>query len=94
MTYLNELFLASVQEKNSDFLIRCLRIYVTLDKISDAENLIRKEVVSPLVHSAISIENLQTNSLGLQDIYDRLLNILNVELELLLDITSKYVPFY
>nr|XP_034193274.1 conserved oligomeric Golgi complex subunit 2 [Osmia lignaria] len=89
MTYLNELFLASLQERNSDFLIRCLRIYVTLDKISDAENLIRKEVVSPLVHSAISIENLQTNSLGLQDIYDRLLNILNVELELLLDITSK-----
>ncbi|XP_012154562.1 conserved oligomeric Golgi complex subunit 2 [Megachile rotundata] len=87
MKYLNEFFLACVQEKNSTFLIRCLRIYIMLDKISNAENLIRNEVVSPLVHNAINIENLQTNLLGLQNIYNMLLNILNVELKQLLDIT-------
>lgn len=87
MTYLNEFFLACIQEKNSVLLIRCLRIYVTLDKIKDAENLVRKEIVSPLIDSVISIENLQIDLLGLKSIYNRLLNILSVELKQLLDIT-------
>ncbi|XP_033175603.1 conserved oligomeric Golgi complex subunit 2 isoform X2 [Bombus impatiens] len=87
MTYLNEFFLASIQEKNSFLLIRCLGIYVTLDKISDAEDLVRKEIVGPLIHNVINTENLKTDLLGLQNIYNRLLNILNVELKQLLDIT-------
>ncbi|KAF3428619.1 hypothetical protein E2986_03735 [Frieseomelitta varia] len=87
MTHLNEFFLACVHEKNSALLIRCLGIYVTLDKISDAEDLVRKEIVGPLVHSVINIENLNTDLLGLQNIYNRLLNILDVELKQLLDIT-------
>ena len=45
---------------------RCLRIYVTLDKIKDAENLTRKEIVGPLIDSVISIENLQIDLLGLK----------------------------
>ena len=94
MTHLNEFFLACVHEKNSALLIRCLGIYVTLDKISDAEDLVRKEIVGPLVHSVINIENLKTDLLGLQNIYNRLLNILDVELKQLLDITlhpNRYV---
>ncbi|XP_078047054.1 conserved oligomeric Golgi complex subunit 2 [Augochlora pura] len=87
MTHLNELFLACIQEKNSVFLVRCLRIYVMLDKINDAENLVREEIVSPLVDGVISMENLQVDSLGLQSIYNRLLNILSIDLKQLLDIT-------
>ncbi|CAK9815058.1 Conserved oligomeric Golgi complex subunit 2 [Anthophora plagiata] len=87
MSHLSNFFLACVQEKNYTLLVHCLRIYVTLDKISDAENLVRKEIVSPLIYSIISIENLQTDLLGLQNIYNRLLNILSVELKQLLDIT-------
>ncbi|XP_076243111.1 conserved oligomeric Golgi complex subunit 2 isoform X3 [Calliopsis andreniformis] len=87
MTHLNEFFLACIQEKNSALLIRCLRIYVTLDKIMDAEELVKKEVVSPLIDSLMNIENLQIDLLGLQSIYNRLLNILTIELKQLLDIT-------
>lgn len=87
MTHLNEFFLACIQEKNCTLLIRCLRIYVTLDKITVAENLVRKEIVSPLIDSLINTENLQIDSLGLQSIYNRLLNILTIELKQLLDIT-------
>ncbi|OAD54822.1 Conserved oligomeric Golgi complex subunit 2 [Eufriesea mexicana] len=87
MTFLNELFLACIQEKNSTLLIRCLGIYVTLDKMSDAEILVRTEIVGPLVHNIISIENLQTDLLGLQNIYNKLLSILHVELKQLLDLT-------
>lgn len=94
MTHLNEFFLACVHEKNSALLIRCLGIYVTVDKVSDAEDLVRKEIVVPLIHSVINIENLNTDLLGLQNIYNRLLNILDVELKQLLDITlhpNRYV---
>ncbi|XP_076757318.1 conserved oligomeric Golgi complex subunit 2 isoform X1 [Xylocopa sonorina] len=87
MTYLNEFFLACIQEKNSVLLIRCLKIYITLDKIRDAENLVRKEIVDPLIRSVINIENLQMDLLGLQNMYNKLLNILSVELKQLLDIT-------
>ncbi|XP_017890474.1 conserved oligomeric Golgi complex subunit 2 [Ceratina calcarata] len=85
VTHLNEFFLACVQEKNSALLIRCLKIYITLDKITDAENLVKTEIVDPLIRGVINIENLQTD--GLQNIYNRLLNILSVELKQLLDIT-------
>ncbi|XP_053981638.1 conserved oligomeric Golgi complex subunit 2 isoform X1 [Hylaeus volcanicus] len=87
MTHLNEFFFACIQEKNSALLIRCLRIYVMLDKIRDAEDLVRKEIVGPLIDNVINIENLQIDLLGLQSIYNRLLNILNIELKQLLDIT-------
>lgn len=84
---LNELFLACIHEKNSNLAIRCLRIYLTLDKIINAEELVRHELVRPLIYNVINEENLQTDPLGLQSIYHRLLNILNVELKQLLDIT-------
>lgn len=87
MEHLNEFFLACVQERNSALLIRCLKIYITLDKITDAENLVKTEIVSPLIQGVINIETLQTDLLGLQNIYNRLLNILNVELKQLLDTT-------
>ncbi|EZA51235.1 Conserved oligomeric Golgi complex subunit [Ooceraea biroi] len=87
VTYLNELFLACIQEKNSNLAIRCLRIYLTLDKIANAEELVRYELVRPLVYNVINEENLQSDPLGLHNIYQRLLDILNVELKQLLDIT-------
>ncbi|KAL0127418.1 hypothetical protein PUN28_005604 [Cardiocondyla obscurior] len=87
LTCLNELFLACIHEKNSNLAIRCLRIYLTLDKITNAEELVRYELVRPLIYNIINEENLQTDPLGLQSIYHRLLNILNVELKQLLDIT-------
>ncbi|XP_014468152.1 PREDICTED: conserved oligomeric Golgi complex subunit 2 [Dinoponera quadriceps] len=87
LTCLNELFLACIQEKNSNLAIRCLRIYLTLDKISNAEELVKHELVRPLIYNMINEENLQTDPLGLQSIYHRLLNILNVEMKQLLDIT-------
>jgi len=87
VTCLNELFLACIHEKNSSLAIRCLRIYLTLDKITNAEELVRHELVRPLIYNIVNEDNLQTDPLGLQSIYHKLLNILNVELKQLLDIT-------
>lgn len=68
-------------------MVRCLRIYLTLDKITIAEDQVKHEVIRPLVYNIVNEENLQTDPLGLQSIYHKLLNILNVELKQLLDIT-------
>lgn len=83
-----------IHEKNSHLTIRCLRIYLTLDKITNAEELVRHEVVRPLVYNVVNEENLQTDPLGLQSIYHRLLNILNVELKQLLNITLYPERYY
>lgn len=87
LTCLNELFLACIQEKNSALTIRCLRIYLMLDKISDAEYLVRHELIRPLIYKVVNEENLQADPLGLQSIYHRLLDILDIEMKQLLDIT-------
>ncbi|XP_012215519.1 conserved oligomeric Golgi complex subunit 2 isoform X1 [Linepithema humile] len=87
LTFLNELFLACIHEKNSNLMVRCLRIYLTLDKITIAEEQVKHEVLRPLIYNIVNEENLQTDPLGLQSIYHKLLNILNVELKQLLDIT-------
>lgn len=75
-------------DKNTDNLICCLRIYVTIDKIDEAENLVRKKIVSVLIEDIILEKNINNEFLGLQDLYKKLLNILDVELKKLLEVTS------
>ncbi|KAG7197029.1 hypothetical protein KM043_017562 [Ampulex compressa] len=87
MSYLNKFLLACIHEKDRALLVRSLRIYVTINKISEAEKLVREEVIRPISNKIICEENVQSDVLGLQSIYHELLNILNVELKELLDIT-------
>ncbi|XP_057339274.1 conserved oligomeric Golgi complex subunit 2 [Microplitis mediator] len=75
-------------DNNTDNLICCLRIYVTIDKIDEAENLVRKKIVSVLIEDIILEKNINNELLGLQDLYKKLLNILDVELKKLLEVTS------
>ncbi|XP_066594880.1 conserved oligomeric Golgi complex subunit 2 [Prorops nasuta] len=84
ISHLNELFLTSLNNKDTALLTRCLRIYVILDRISIAENLIAKRIIGPLVDDIINEENLQN---GLHNIYQQLLNIISLEMKQLLDIT-------
>ncbi|XP_051158118.1 conserved oligomeric Golgi complex subunit 2 [Leptopilina boulardi] len=85
--HLNNIFLKYVQEKDSTFLTRCLRIYVTLDKIFEAEDVIRKQLVKPKIERIINEANLQSEPLGLQGIYLKLETILDDDFKQLLDIT-------
>ncbi|XP_043467121.1 conserved oligomeric Golgi complex subunit 2 [Leptopilina heterotoma] len=85
--HLNNIFLNYVKEKDSTFLTRCLRIYVTLDKIFEAEDVIRKQLVKPKIEKIINEANLQSEPLGIQGIYLKLEAILDEDFKQLLDIT-------
>lgn len=84
---LNNIFLKHVKEKDSTLLTRCLRIYITLDKIFEAEDVIRKQLVKPKIEGIINEMNLQSEPLGLQGIYLKLETILDEDFKQLLDIT-------
>ncbi|XP_034944246.1 conserved oligomeric Golgi complex subunit 2 [Chelonus insularis] len=80
--------LLNIKKSDIDSLTCCLRIYVTLDKIEEAENLVRKKIVSPLIDDIIIEKNIN-ESTGLHELYLKLLNILDVELKPLLEVTSQ-----
>ncbi|XP_012267688.2 conserved oligomeric Golgi complex subunit 2 [Athalia rosae] len=84
---LDEMFISSIKEKQPELLIRCLRIYVTLDKISVTEHLLQKKFIGPLVENVINETTLQSEPQGLRGIYQKLLMIIDEDLAQLLTIT-------
>lgn len=85
---LNALLISYVNKKETASLIRCLRIYVSLDKMSVAEEVVRKKIVVPAVENVISEYSFQNNKLGLKGIYQKLNDILDKTLNVLFTITS------
>ncbi|XP_011505049.1 PREDICTED: conserved oligomeric Golgi complex subunit 2 [Ceratosolen solmsi marchali] len=88
-THLDTLLVTYVTQKQSASLIRCLRIYVSLDKITDAEEIIRKKIIVPAVENIISEYSFQNDPLGLNGTYKKLEQILDSTLSELLEITQK-----
>ncbi|OXU29997.1 hypothetical protein TSAR_008943 [Trichomalopsis sarcophagae] len=84
---LSALLVAYITKKESASLIRCLRIYVSLDKVTDAEDVVRKKIVVPAVENIISEYSLQNDSQGLKGTYQKLENVLDSTLKELLDLT-------
>ncbi|XP_046424496.1 conserved oligomeric Golgi complex subunit 2 [Neodiprion fabricii] len=87
MSNLDKMFISSIKKKQPELLIRCLRIYVTLDKVSDTENLLRRKLIAPLIENVINEITLQSEPQGLRGIYQRLLSIFDEDLAQLLTIT-------
>ena len=81
------MFLGNLRDKDSEGMTRCLRIYVTLDKISDVESLFRREIISPALHDIISETSLQSDPRGLQGVYSKILNFIDTDMEHLLKLT-------
>lgn len=85
------MFLESLRERDSEGMARCLRIYITLDKIADVESLFRREVVSPALHDVISESSLQSDPRGLEGVYSRILSFIDRSMEQLLKLTGRGV---
>lgn len=62
---------------------------MSLDKILDAEEIVRKKVVVPAVESIISEYSFQNDPLGLRGTYQKLEKVLDDTLKELLELTSN-----
>lgn len=84
---LSKLLVKNIQSKDATGLARCLRIYVTLDKVSDAEDIVKLQIVKPTVKKVVDEKVLQSEPLELQGVYGKLENVLVEELKELLHVT-------
>lgn len=85
-------FLNVLHKKNIDQLERCLSIYCTLGECSEAEAIVRKEVIGPFMHPIISEVSLQNCPQGLDGIFSQIFECIEVKLKQLLALTEGRSP--
>jgi len=78
--------LEAVRDKNKVSLKRFLRVYSTVDRIKDAENLVRKKIVAPQVEEIVTERSLSSDPQGLKGVLQRCLKIVSNSLSPLLDL--------
>ena len=82
-------FLTAIQENDADVLKRCLRIYASVERISDAERLMRSKIIAPYLEDVILSKNLHSDPMGLSGICQNILAIIPDKLDLLLKVTNR-----
>ena len=79
----------ALQDNNADVLKRCLRIYTTIDKVDQAEQLIRTKIIAPYLEEVLSSASYHSDPLGLQGLCQKVLKIIPEKLALLLKLQKK-----
>ncbi|XP_061173023.1 conserved oligomeric Golgi complex subunit 2-like [Saccostrea echinata] len=74
-----------LQKGNIQVLHQCLRTYALIDKIKDAENLFRQNIVKPYMEEVISEKCLKAN--GLEGMYGKVLEFMPKHCRLLKEVT-------
>lgn len=82
-------FLTAIQDNDADVLKRCLRIYASVERISDAERLMRSKIIAPYLEDVILSKNLHSDPMGLSGICQNILAIIPDKLDLLLKLTNR-----
>ncbi|TRY61811.1 hypothetical protein TCAL_05704 [Tigriopus californicus] len=80
--------LDAVAQQNTEVLKRCLRIFATVDRVREAEALVRLRVIQPYLESIITEEFVANDPLGLQGMFHRVLRVIPEKLSQLLLLTS------
>ena len=68
---------------------RCLRIYATIDRIGDAERLVRERLVRPYMEEVLTEQSLNDDPKGLAGVYKRTMRVIPDKLSVLLNLTHK-----
>ena len=67
---------------------RCLRIYATVDRVSEAEDLVRKKVIAPYLEEVISEKSFNSDPQGLKGVFQRVLKLTTDNLKPLILLTQ------
>lgn len=86
---LNNVFLQSLLNKNTDFIVRCLQMYMLMNNQKIAENLYSAKIVKPALQNIINENTLKSCKDNLGALYSKIIEFVNVEMKLLLSIVHK-----
>jgi len=78
----------AVRGQDVDCLARCCRIYATIDRIGKAENLVREEIIAPVLEEILVERALEANPHGLKGLLAAVMNVIPEHLGELLKITT------
>uniref|UniRef100_A0A336MWJ2 Conserved oligomeric Golgi complex subunit 2 n=1 Tax=Culicoides sonorensis TaxID=179676 RepID=A0A336MWJ2_CULSO len=90
---LKECFLHTIEDQDKKSIERCLKIYLMLNEIRNAEVTYRQSVVIPKMSKIITESNLQNDPQGLVGVYAKIIEFLETKLSILLSITSSNPNF-
>lgn len=86
---LNNIFLNSLKDKNSEKATRCLQMYVLMNAQDVAENLYKLEIVRPAFHKIINDQNLKMVGNDLSKIYDQIIEFIEKNTSYLITLVNK-----
>ena len=81
--------LESIAQHDVETLKRCLRIFATVDKIQDAETLVRVKIIRPHLEEWINDASFQSDPLGLKGVFQKVMKIVPNQLQILIQLTSE-----
>ena len=82
-------FLTAIQQNDAEVLKRCLRVYASVERIPDAERLLRCKIIAPCLEEVITSKSLHSDPMGLSGICQNILDIIPEKLDLLLKLTNR-----
>ncbi|XP_063239566.1 conserved oligomeric Golgi complex subunit 2 [Bacillus rossius redtenbacheri] len=85
---LNAVFLDGARQRDAPGMKRCLRIYLSLGRADVAEELLRREVVSPAMQDVVCEASLRADPGGLRGLYARVLAFVDDHMGELLELTA------
>ena len=86
--HLKDLFLHAIRTEKS-FLVDCLRLYVFINKVSSAHDIVRQEIVTPVVVQLVNEDALHNEPAGLEGLYSKIISFIDRDLKYLLDLTQS-----
>ncbi len=82
--------LSTSEGGGAEVLRRCLRVFATVDRISDAESLVRTKILRPALEEVICEEALAEDPMGLQGVLQKVLKLVPTHLGPLLMLTNSH----
>lgn len=89
VTLINKVFLKELRRKDADAILRCLRMYVNLEKQTEAELTVKTEILKPALNKIFTQKNLDKCGQNIKPLYDEAMILFNREIGILLNTLKK-----
>ncbi|KAK4872144.1 hypothetical protein RN001_016268 [Aquatica leii] len=89
LNLVEEVFLKALKEKDEVKILMCLRMYVNLAQQSAAEESLRKNIVTPILHLIFTQRNLDDHGQDVKPLYNQAIQFFHQEISLVLNVLHR-----